>query len=118
MRNIRRVIRITIFLVLAVWLHYVLPQRDVARVISTEVIRTDFHQVFNRLFYAQADTGGAEQPTRDLRLINTERVNTYLFGLIRAGRENNGLSQRGYRLDLSALFQVRQFGPAGRGGGR
>jgi len=86
MRNIRRVIRITIFLVLAVWLHYVLPQRDVARVISTEVIRTDFTS-FNRLFYAQADTGGAEQPTRDLRLINTERVNTYLFGLIRAGRE-------------------------------
>ncbi|WP_368184906.1 DUF1523 family protein [Aestuariibius sp. HNIBRBA575] len=66
------------------FLYYALPQKDVVRVTSTEVIRTDFTS-FNRLFYAQADSGASELATRDLRLINTERRKTYLFGLIRGG---------------------------------
>ena len=69
-------------------LHYVLPQHDVVKITSTEVIRTDFSG-FNRLFYAQADSGNAEQPTRDLRLINTERKKTFLFGFVR--REAEGI---------------------------
>ncbi len=56
----------------ALSLHYVLPQRDIVRVVGTEIIRTDF-TVWNRLFYAQADSGNAEGQTRDLRLINTVR---------------------------------------------
>ncbi|EAR52384.1 hypothetical protein OG2516_07902 [Oceanicola granulosus HTCC2516] len=86
MRNVRRVLRLISILIVGLLLHYVLPQQDVARITSTEVIRTDFSR-FNRLFYAQADAGAVEQTTRDLRLINTERVQTYLFGLIRTGRE-------------------------------
>ena len=86
MRNARRIFRIALFLIIGLWLHYVMPQRDVARVTSTEIIRTDF-STLNRMFYAQADSGTVENPTRDLRLINTERKATYLFGLIRGNNE-------------------------------
>jgi hypothetical protein len=82
MRNIRRVLRIVLFLIVGLFLHYVMPQQDVARVTSTEIIRTDF-STFNRMFYAQADSGNVENTTRDLRLINAQRFPTYFFGLIR-----------------------------------
>lgn len=62
--------------------HYVLPQHDIVRVTSTEVIRQDFTS-FNRLFYAQADSGSAEHPTRDIRLVYTERQKTFLLGFIK-----------------------------------
>ncbi|KAA9010482.1 DUF1523 family protein [Histidinibacterium aquaticum] len=84
MRNIRRVLRLIVLLIVGLFLHYVMPQQDVARITSTEVIRTDFSGV-NRWFYAQADAGATEQATRDLRLINAERRRTYLFGLVRGG---------------------------------
>ncbi|SEQ35828.1 DUF1523 family protein [Thalassovita taeanensis] len=54
--------------------HYLLPQHDVVRITSTEVIRTDFSR-FNRIFYAQADAGATENETRDIRLINAVRPN-------------------------------------------
>lgn len=76
--------RLVLIVLLVPFFHYVLPQRDIARVTSTEIIRQDFSG-FNRLFYAQADSGATEQTTRDLRLINTVRKQTYLFGLIRGG---------------------------------
>jgi hypothetical protein len=86
MRNALRILRIALFLIIGLWLHYVMPQRDIVRVTSTEIIRTDFSSL-NRMFYAQADSGTVENPTRDLRLINTERKATYLFGLIRGNNE-------------------------------
>ncbi len=52
------------------FLHYTLPQRDIVRITSTEIIRTDFSGL-NRIFYAQGDSGGAQVESRDLRLINT-----------------------------------------------
>ncbi|WP_296419996.1 DUF1523 family protein [Pseudooctadecabacter sp.] len=84
MRNLRRVFRIALLLIVGLFLHYVMPQQDVARVTSTEIIRTDFGGL-QRLFYAQADSGQLDGVTRDLRLINTERLPTYMFGLIRGG---------------------------------
>lgn len=81
MRYVRMSFRIVMVLLIGGMLHYVLPQHDVVRITSTEVIRTDFTK-FNRLFYAQADSGTAELSTRDLRLINTERQKTFLFGFI------------------------------------
>ena len=69
MRQIRRVFRITVIVLIAGLLHYVLPQHDIAKITSTEVIRTDFSRL-NRIFYAQADGGASELSTRDLRLIN------------------------------------------------
>lgn len=86
MRNIRRTLRIMLFLVVGLFLHYVMPQQDVARITSTEIIRTDFGG-WQRLFFAQADSGQVENTTRDLRLINTERKATYFFSLIRGGNE-------------------------------
>lgn len=56
-------------LIILAFFHYVLPQHDVMRITSTEIIRTDFTSV-NRIFYAQADSGSAENPTRDIRLVN------------------------------------------------
>jgi len=84
MRNVRRVFRISLFLILGLFLHYVLPQHDVVRVVKTEDFRTDF-SVWNRIFYAQADAGATELKTRQVRLINTVRKRTFLLGLIRGG---------------------------------
>ena len=56
-------------------LHYVLPQHDVVKITSTEIIRMDFTTA-NRLFFAQADSGNAELTTRDVRLINTQKKKT------------------------------------------
>lgn len=70
--------RIVFWGVFVAFLTYVLPDRDVVRVVSTEVIRTDFTSV-NRIFFAQTETGGAQQLTRDLRLINTVRRNGNVY---------------------------------------
>ena len=50
-------------------MHYTLPQRDVVRIAGTEIIRSDFTG-WNKLFYAQPDSGNSETATRDVRLIN------------------------------------------------
>ena len=34
------------------------------------------------MFYAQPDSGSAAQPTRDLRLINTQKQDTWLLGFV------------------------------------
>jgi len=81
MRRFRTLIRIFAVAFLGLFLHYVLPQHDVVKVTSTEIIRTDFSG-WNRLFYAQADSGNVDQPTRDLRLINTDKKKTFLLGFI------------------------------------
>jgi len=81
MRRFRIILRVCLFLIVGLFLHYVLPQKDIVRVTSTEVIRADF-STFNRWFYAQADSGNVEQPTRDLRLINTEKKRSAFFGLL------------------------------------
>lgn len=81
MRRIRIIFRLVVVLIVGLFLHYVLPQHDVVQVTSTEVIRTDFSG-WNRLFYAQADSGNVEQPTRDLRLINTDKKRTFLLGFV------------------------------------
>lgn len=81
MHRIKVTFRVVVFIILALFLHYVLPQHDVVKITSTEIIRTDFSG-FNRIFYAQADSGAAEQPTRDLRLINTDKKKTWLLGFV------------------------------------
>jgi Protein of unknown function (DUF1523) len=69
MRKLKWTIRILALIIFGAFFHYVLPQHDIVRVVSTEVIRADF-TAFNRIFYAQADSGNADNPSRDLRLIN------------------------------------------------
>lgn len=81
MHRLKITFRVIAFTVLGLFLHYVLPQHDVVKITSTEIIRTDFSG-FNRIFYAQADSGAVEQPTRDLRLINTDKKKTFLLGFM------------------------------------
>ncbi len=88
MNRIKVTFRVLVFLIVGLFLHYVLPQHDIVKVTSTEIMRTDFSG-FNRIFYAQADSGTTEQPTRDLRLINTDKKKTMLLGFIQ--RDKTGV---------------------------
>ncbi len=87
MRHVKLTLKVLAFVLVGALLHYVLPQHDVVRVTSTEVIRMDFTK-FNRFFFAQADSGNQEFATRDIRLINTVRRKTLLFGFIRREAES------------------------------
>ena len=88
MRAVKVTLRTLLVVLVFGLLHYVLPQHDIGRITSTEIIRTDFSG-FNRWFYAQADSGNTDLSTRDLRLINTEIHKTYLLGFIQ--REKTGV---------------------------
>jgi hypothetical protein len=70
MRWPRIVILALLALIVGSILHYTLPQRDIARITGTEIIRQDFSGL-NRIFYAQGDSGNAQTDSRDLRLINS-----------------------------------------------
>lgn len=87
MRNFRRIIRIVLFVVVGLWLHYVMPQQDIARIVNVDSRITSLSS-WQKPFYAQEDTGSALSTTgRDLRLISTERKATYLFGLMRGNNQ-------------------------------
>lgn len=88
MRRIGLYLKIAVFVLVGGFFHYVLPQHDIARVTSTEIIRTDFSW-YNKPFYAQSDSGNLQLETRDLRLINTEKKKTFLFGFI--PRDSTGI---------------------------
>ncbi len=88
MARIRLIFRVLVFVILGGLFHYVLPQHDVARITSIEVIRMDFSSV-NRIFFAQPDSAAREFATRDIRLINTVRRKAFLFGFVR--REAEGV---------------------------
>jgi len=86
MRYVIPTLKTIAFLFVFGLLHYVLPQHDVAKITSTEVIRMDFSS-FNRWFFAQSDSGSAELTTRDMRLINTQRKKSFLLGFYRRDAE-------------------------------
>ena len=68
-------IRLFFFAIIAAFLHYTLPQRDIVQVTGTEILRQDFTG-WNRIFYAQADSGNDNTvANRDLRLISTQLPN-------------------------------------------
>lgn len=79
MQVVTRTIRWIVVAFVALFFHYVLPQHDVVQVTGTEIIRTDFSG-WNRVFYAQADSGNVEAANRDLRLINTSKQESWLLG--------------------------------------
>ncbi len=81
MQRIKIIFRVLLFVVIGSFFHYTLPQHDIVRVTSTEIIRTDFSG-WNRMFYASADAGSADQDTRDLRLINTQKRDAWLLGFL------------------------------------
>ena len=111
MLYIKRLFFLVFWIVVILFLHYTLPQRDIARVVGTEVRRVDFGE--NSWFWAGADSGqDAGTINRDIRFINTQRRPTYLFGLIRSENtrpmvyrnEDTGLGWPPYfKLDSSNL---------------
>ena len=86
MRYVRNTILTILVVAFALLLHYVLPRHDVARITGTEIIRMDF-SALNRPFYAQSDSANTELATRDVRLINTVKKRTMLFGFIQRDSE-------------------------------
>lgn len=73
-RWIKWIFMIVIVALGVAFLHYTLPQRDIVRINDTEIIRKDFSG-WTRMFYAQADSGDTENVNRDLRLMDTVRLN-------------------------------------------
>jgi hypothetical protein len=86
MRKLKITLSVLVFLLVGGLLHYVLPQHDVVKITSTEVIRMDFSGI-NRIFFAQADSASAELSTRDIRLINTTKRQTWLLGFFARDKE-------------------------------
>ena len=81
MQKLKILFRVVLFLLVGGLLHYTLPQHDIVRVTSTEIIRTDVSG-WNGIFFASPDSGTAADTTRDLRLINTQKRDTFLFGFV------------------------------------
>ncbi|MCV2893620.1 DUF1523 family protein [Lentibacter sp. XHP0401] len=109
MRNVRRFLRVILFLVAGFYLHYTLPQHDVVKItgISDRLERLSWIQ---RPFYNQVDLGADEGDMRDLRLINTVKVNTWFLGLWRGGErvmvyrnEDTGVYPPYFKFDSSDL---------------
>ncbi len=66
--------RILAALAVAGFLHYTLPQRDVVRIVNTDVRRIDFGS--NSIFWADANTGQAQDTgSRDIFFIDAFREN-------------------------------------------
>ena len=68
MRWIKYILFILFIGGIAGFLHYTLPQRDVVRITSTDVIRTT-PTFWNQYFYSRGDSGNADIAVRDVRLI-------------------------------------------------
>ncbi|MFT5065136.1 MAG: hypothetical protein ACJAXK_002871 [Yoonia sp.] len=81
MHRFKIISRVLMFLVFGLFLHYVLPQHDVVQISQAEPRRTDFGS-FNRWFYAQADGGSVELPSRDVFYIFTDKKETFLLGFV------------------------------------
>ncbi len=60
----------TVWILVAGFLHYTLPQYDIVRIADTEIRRVDFGE--NSIFWAQADSGQPGTANRDVRFINTK----------------------------------------------
>ncbi len=74
MAYVRWTIRILILIILGSVLHYTLPQRDIVRVVNTEVRRVDFGM--NSIFWANSGAGDAVSSTnRDVLFIETIQPN-------------------------------------------
>lgn len=93
MQKLKTGVRVIVILFAGMFLHYVLPQHDIARITGTEVIRQDFSSV-NRIFFAQAESGNVDGATRDVQFISVMRRPTYLFGLIRGAEANDVMIYR------------------------
>jgi len=109
MRNVRRIFRVVLFVIAGLYLHYTLPQHDVAKVTGISD-RLERLSGFQQIFYNQVDLGSAEGDMRDLRLINAVKVDTWFLGLWRGGErvmvyrnEDTGVYPPYFKFDSSDL---------------
>lgn len=76
MRYAKWTIRILVLLLIAAFLHYTLPQRDIVRVVSTYEERQDFQDIGpTRLFWKNTASANAEATNRDVLFIQTVMTN-------------------------------------------
>lgn len=69
LRWVKYSVVVIFWLLVVAFLHYTLPQRDVVRIVETEVRRVDFGE--NSIFWASADSGqDTTGVNRDVRFIN------------------------------------------------
>ncbi|KAJ54984.1 hypothetical protein ACMU_14590 [Actibacterium mucosum KCTC 23349] len=61
--------RVVVLVLVAAFLHYTLPQRDIVRIVGTENRRVDFGE--NSWFWAAPDAGNATTSERDVFIIQT-----------------------------------------------
>ena len=73
MRHLRHVPALLLALLMGVMMHYWLPDREIVRVVGTEVKRVDVES--GAPFWDRTDIGTNEERTRDVRFINTEKAN-------------------------------------------
>ena len=74
MRYVKWAFWLVLISVVGGFLHYTLPQRDIVRIVETEVRRVDFGA--NSIFWAGGDTGQTTATiNRDVRFINAVRAN-------------------------------------------
>lgn len=69
MRYVKWSLITVLVLLVAGFLHYTLPQRDIVRIVGVETRRIDYAN--NSWFWAQPDAGLQPGDTRDVRFINT-----------------------------------------------
>jgi len=86
MQRLKTILRTVLIVLILGLFHYVLPQHDVGRINSEAPIRIDFDR-FNRLFFAQSDSGNRELANRDVRLINTVVKKTWFLGFFQRDAE-------------------------------
>ena len=73
MKAIKYIFLIGLALITATLIHYYLPQRDIVKVVDTEVKRMDINK--GSPFWDRADAGTEEKTSRDVRFISTVREN-------------------------------------------
>jgi len=73
MSNLKWVIRVLLFVIGFAFLHYFLPQRDIVRVVDTDVKRMDIGD--KAWGWDKPDAGTQNSATRDVRYISTIRPN-------------------------------------------
>jgi hypothetical protein len=73
MRYVKWTLLILVLLFAGAFLHYTLPQRDIVRIVDTDVRRIDFGE--NSIFWAAPDTGTTAAANRDVRFINVVKAN-------------------------------------------
>jgi len=73
MKTIKRIFIFLLALITVVLIHYYLPQRDIVKVVDTDVKRMDISK--GSPFWDSPDVGTNDEATRDVRFISTVRAN-------------------------------------------